>query len=109
MDVAAEGDELAELDSAVEANPLASVALALLLRGSERRSIGEGLVAESAVYSMLQAGPEFAPLAPALRAAEARLATELADLEAGRPSARERRLAELQAQEARPVDPNPNP
>jgi enoyl-CoA hydratase/carnithine racemase len=39
---------------------LASVALALLLRGSERRTIGEGLVAESAVYSLLQAGPEFA-------------------------------------------------
>ena len=60
VDVAAEGDELAELDFAVETNPLASVALVLLLRGSERRSIGEGLVAESAVYSMLQAGPEFA-------------------------------------------------
>lgn len=60
VDVAAEGDELAELASAVEARPIASVALALLLRGSERRSIGDGLVAESAVYSTLQAGPEFA-------------------------------------------------
>jgi hypothetical protein len=60
VDVAAEDDELAALAAAVEANPLASVALVLLLRGSERRSIGEGLVAESAVYSMLQAGPEFA-------------------------------------------------
>ena len=60
VDVAVQGDELAELDSAVEGNPLASVALVLLLRASERRSVGEGLVAESAVYSMLQAGPEFA-------------------------------------------------
>jgi enoyl-CoA hydratase len=60
VDVAAEGDELTDLASAVEHHPLASVALALLLRGSEGRTIGEGLVAESAVYSILQAGPEFA-------------------------------------------------
>jgi Enoyl-CoA hydratase/isomerase len=39
--------------------PNASVALAVLLRDSERRGIGEGLAAESAVYSLLQAGPEF--------------------------------------------------
>jgi enoyl-CoA hydratase/carnithine racemase len=32
----------------------------LLLRGAEGRSVDDGLVAESAVYSMLQAGPEFA-------------------------------------------------
>ena len=41
-------------------NPHAASALAVLLRGSEARSTGEGLAAESAVYSTLQAGPEFA-------------------------------------------------
>ncbi len=40
--------------------PRAATALAMLLRASEHRSIGDGLVAESAVYSMLQGGPEFA-------------------------------------------------
>ena len=44
----------------VSANPLASVALALLLRSSGDLDIGAGLAAESAVYSMLQSGPEFA-------------------------------------------------
>ena len=38
----------------------ASTALALLLRGGDRRTVDEGLHAESAVYSTLQAGPEFA-------------------------------------------------
>jgi enoyl-CoA hydratase/carnithine racemase len=32
----------------------------MLLRGAEERSIEDGLLAESAVYSSLQAGPEFA-------------------------------------------------
>ncbi len=40
--------------------PQAAVSLALLLRGGETRSIEAGLVAESATYSMLQSGPEFA-------------------------------------------------
>jgi len=40
--------------------PIASVALALLLRSQPGRSVDEGLVAESAVYSVLQSGPEFA-------------------------------------------------
>jgi len=44
--------------AAVEAHPVAATALALLLRGGERRSIEEGLVAESTTYSALQAGPE---------------------------------------------------
>ena len=44
----------------VEANPLAAISLALLLRGGERRTVADGLVAESATYSMLQGGPEFA-------------------------------------------------
>jgi hypothetical protein len=42
------------------ASPVAATTLALLLRGTERRSIAEGLVAESASYSVLQAGAEFA-------------------------------------------------
>ena len=44
-------------------NPLASTPLATLLRGAAARSVTEGLLAESAVYSALQAGPEFARLA----------------------------------------------
>jgi len=44
----------------VTANPTASVALVLLLRGTDGRSVDDGLLAESAVYSTLQAGPEFA-------------------------------------------------
>ena len=49
----------------VAANPLAATALTLLLRTASRArddtpaAIGAGLVAESAVYSMLQGGPEF--------------------------------------------------
>ncbi len=53
-------DELAALDEHVGRSPLASTALAQLLRGTERRSLEQGLVAESVTYSMLQAGPEFA-------------------------------------------------
>ncbi len=45
---------------AVTEHPIASVSLALLLRQAERRSIAQGLAAESAVYSMLQGGTEFA-------------------------------------------------
>jgi enoyl-CoA hydratase/carnithine racemase len=40
--------------------PIACSTLALLLRGQSRRSVDDGLVAESAAYSVLQAGPEFA-------------------------------------------------
>ncbi len=40
--------------------PTAAVSLAVLLRGSEQRTVEEGLAAESAVYSTLQAGTEFA-------------------------------------------------
>jgi enoyl-CoA hydratase/carnithine racemase len=40
--------------------PVAAAALALLLRGALNRSVAEGLIAESATYSVLQAGPEFA-------------------------------------------------
>jgi enoyl-CoA hydratase/carnithine racemase len=44
----------------VEANPLAATALVLVLRGNAHRSIDDGLLVESATYSALQGGPEFA-------------------------------------------------
>ena len=60
-DVVVAGDEeLAVLDRAVSANPLAATTLVTLLRDAERRTTDEGLRAESAAYSALQAGPEFA-------------------------------------------------
>jgi enoyl-CoA hydratase/carnithine racemase len=43
---------------AVARRPRAATALSRLLRGGERRPVAAGLVAESATYSMLQAGPE---------------------------------------------------
>jgi Enoyl-CoA hydratase/isomerase len=57
--VATDDDGLARIDAVVRANPIAASSYALLLRGAPR-PIEEGLVAESAVYSALQAGPEFA-------------------------------------------------
>jgi len=39
--------------------PVAAVSLAVLLRGGDSRTVDDGLAAESAVYSTLQAGPEF--------------------------------------------------
>ena len=60
-DVVPESDaDLEALIAAVEAHPLAATALAMLLRHSDGRSVAEGLLAESAVYSTLQGGPEFA-------------------------------------------------
>ncbi|MCU1392623.1 MAG: enoyl-CoA hydratase/isomerase family protein [Ilumatobacteraceae bacterium] len=44
----------------VERNPIASAALAVLLRASALLPIDHALAAESAVYSLLQSGPEFA-------------------------------------------------
>jgi enoyl-CoA hydratase/carnithine racemase len=41
-------------------HPIAAAALAVLLRDADHRSVEAGLAAESAVYSTLQAGPEFA-------------------------------------------------
>jgi len=52
--------ELAPVLAGIDAAPLAAAALAQLLRASEGASIEAGLVQESLVYSMLQAGPEFA-------------------------------------------------
>lgn len=51
-------EALERLVASASARPRAAAALALLLRG-EARDVDNGLVAESAVYSMLQAGPEF--------------------------------------------------
>jgi hypothetical protein len=48
------------IEATVRTHPIASAAFALLLRGAEARSVDDGLLAESAVYSALQAGPEFA-------------------------------------------------
>ncbi|MGE3325487.1 MAG: enoyl-CoA hydratase/isomerase family protein [Acidimicrobiia bacterium] len=53
-------DVLARLLVSIEANPIAATSLAVLLRTDGGRDIAEGLAAESAVYSLLQAGPEFA-------------------------------------------------
>jgi enoyl-CoA hydratase/carnithine racemase len=53
-------DAALALAAAVAQRPIAAVSLALLLRGGERRTIEDGLVAESSTYSLLQAGPEFA-------------------------------------------------
>ena len=50
---------LTALVDQVTRTPIAAVSLVVLLRGSEARSIEEGLAAESAVYSTLQAGSEF--------------------------------------------------
>lgn len=59
VDVAATSDvDLSAIAAGAERSPLAAQAAALLLRASERRSIEDGLVAESAVFSALQAGPE---------------------------------------------------
>ena len=51
---------LANVGAAIDRNPTAAIALAQLLRVSAGLGIGEALIAESFVYSTLQAGPEFA-------------------------------------------------
>jgi len=57
--VIADAEELAPLVAAVRRSPFACLALVQLLRHGEGLSIHEGLIAESLVYSTLQAGPEF--------------------------------------------------
>jgi enoyl-CoA hydratase/carnithine racemase len=57
--LAADDPMLAALMAQIERCPVAAVSLAVLLRASAHRSIEEGLAAESAVYSTLQAGSEF--------------------------------------------------
>ncbi len=50
--------DLAPIEVAVAAHPIAAVALAVLLRGTAERSLVEGLVAESTTYAVLQSGAE---------------------------------------------------
>ena len=61
-DVAVEdGDPaLEQIEENLAEHPVTATTLALLLRGQHRLSVGQGLVAESAAYSVLQSGPEFA-------------------------------------------------
>jgi hypothetical protein len=47
-----------EVAAAVARHPVPATALALLLRGGDRRTTADGLVAESATYSALQAGAD---------------------------------------------------
>jgi len=59
VDVAvADEDAATRVVAAVEACPVAAVSLVLLLRASETLPVDAALVAESATYSTLQAGPE---------------------------------------------------
>lgn len=60
IDAYVDDDALVAVAAQVAIAPVASVSLAVLLRASERRTIDDGLATESAVYSMLQGGPEFA-------------------------------------------------
>jgi enoyl-CoA hydratase/carnithine racemase len=57
--VVSEGD-IGEVLDRIEAAPLAGRSLAVLLRTLDGCTVSAGLAMESAVYSMLQAGPEFA-------------------------------------------------
>jgi hypothetical protein len=59
--VLAEDDPaLDRVEENLAARPIAGATLALLLRMAPQRSVADGLVAESAAYSVLQSGPEFA-------------------------------------------------
>lgn len=60
VDAAVDDDALGAIVETVRAAPLAACCLALHLRAAPRRSVGEGLAAESALYSTLLAGPEHA-------------------------------------------------
>lgn len=57
--VAPDSPELDRTLATVGTNPMAATTLALLLRGGSRRSLLDGLVAESVTYGLLQGGPEF--------------------------------------------------
>jgi hypothetical protein len=52
--------DLEQLRRSVDRSPMAAATLALLLRSQPTLPVHGGLVAESAAYSMLQSGPEFA-------------------------------------------------
>lgn len=60
VDIAPAADELDAVLATVAQHPIAATTLALVLRDGANRTIDAGLVAESASYSLLQAGPEFA-------------------------------------------------
>ena len=60
VDVVADEGELADIVATATLAPLATVAFALHLRNGPARSPQAGLVAESALYSTLQGGPELA-------------------------------------------------
>jgi hypothetical protein len=55
-----DGPTLESALAAVDANPLSSTTLAILLRTGDGRTIPEGLAAESMAFGVLQHGPEFA-------------------------------------------------
>ncbi len=61
-------DDAAAVCDAIESWPLASMALVQLLRQGQRLNLHNALIAESLVYSTLQAGPEFARWLAARRA-----------------------------------------
>jgi len=78
-------DDVCALDdvvATVDAHPLASTTLTVLLRSGPHRSLEAGLAAESAAYSTLQGGPELAawraahPIRARERAANAPVRTE---------------------------------
>jgi hypothetical protein len=58
--VTAGDDALDRIEYNLERHPITAATLALLLRGQGGLSIGQGLVAESSAYSVLQSGSEFA-------------------------------------------------
>lgn len=60
VDVVVTDSTLEVVRAHVAANPLAATSLAVLLRSAPWADVEAGLAAESAVYSTLQAGPEFA-------------------------------------------------
>jgi enoyl-CoA hydratase/carnithine racemase len=58
-DVVVGEEEVDQLVATVERAPIAARSLALLLRGLPKVDVDTGLAMESAVYSVLQSGPEF--------------------------------------------------
>jgi hypothetical protein len=57
--VVTDDDQLERVVRQVHDVPIASTSLVQVLRGAEERTIADGILLESAVYSTLQAGPEF--------------------------------------------------
>jgi enoyl-CoA hydratase len=59
-DLVVDAEHLDRLEARVRAHPMAATSLVVLLRQTEHLAVEHGLAAESAVYSMLQSGSEFA-------------------------------------------------